>query len=134
MGACVHMWLAGWAAAAHRRNPQAPDVLLTASGDTTVRVWDVRQPAPSLVLPAHGHEVSALPGQAARQHARIHASRPRCDIPSLVQARLRPLPAPPPHTHINKWLPAPSRPGLHAGAGCRLVQVQRLHHGHRLGG
>lgn len=39
------------------RNPQARDVLLTASGDTTVRVWDVRQPAPSLVLQAHGHEV-----------------------------------------------------------------------------
>lgn len=42
------------------RNPQQPDVFLSASGDTTVRVWDLRQPAPTLVLPAHAYEVGGV--------------------------------------------------------------------------
>eukprot|EP00798_Chlamydomonas_sp_ICE-L_P022845 gene22845-30019_t len=39
------------------RNPGAADVFLSASGDTTVRVWDLRHPGPTLILPAHAHEV-----------------------------------------------------------------------------
>lgn len=33
------------------------DVFLSASGDTTVRLWDLRQPQPTLLLPAHAFEV-----------------------------------------------------------------------------
>jgi WD40 repeat protein len=39
------------------RSPQHADVFLSASGDTTVRVWDLRQPAPTLTLAAHAFEV-----------------------------------------------------------------------------
>ena len=35
------------------------DVFLSASGDTTLQVWDLRQVQPTLVLPAHGFEVLA---------------------------------------------------------------------------
>lgn len=39
------------------RSPAHGDVFLSASGDTTVRLWDLRQPQPTLVLPAHAFEV-----------------------------------------------------------------------------
>eukprot|EP00882_Tetradesmus_deserticola_P029039 GHRQ01032430.1.p3 GENE.GHRQ01032430.1~~GHRQ01032430.1.p3 ORF type:complete len:101 (-),score=36.77 GHRQ01032430.1:314-616(-) len=39
------------------RAPAHGDVFLSASGDTTVRLWDLRQPQPTLVLPAHAFEV-----------------------------------------------------------------------------
>lgn len=32
-------------------------MFLSASGDTTVRLWDLRQPQPTLLLPAHAFEV-----------------------------------------------------------------------------
>ena len=38
-------------------NPGAADVFLSASGDTTVRIWDLRHAGPTLVLPAHAFEV-----------------------------------------------------------------------------
>ena len=43
--------------AERRRNPQQADVFLSASGDCTVKVWDVRQPRPTLSLAAHQFEV-----------------------------------------------------------------------------
>jgi len=39
------------------RNPQAADVFLSASGDCTVKIWDVRQPEPSLSFAAHQFEI-----------------------------------------------------------------------------
>lgn len=39
------------------RSPAHGDVFLSASGDTTVRLWDLRQPQPTLLLPAHAFEV-----------------------------------------------------------------------------
>lgn len=39
------------------RSPHHGDVFLSASGDTTVRLWDLRQPTPTLVIPAHAFEV-----------------------------------------------------------------------------
>lgn len=39
------------------RNPAAVDVFLSASGDTTVRIWDLRHAGPTLTLPAHAYEV-----------------------------------------------------------------------------
>jgi len=38
-------------------NPGAADVFLSASGDTTVRIWDLRHAGATLVLPAHAFEV-----------------------------------------------------------------------------
>ena len=32
-------------------------MFLSASGDTTLRLWDLRQPTPTLIVPAHQHEV-----------------------------------------------------------------------------
>lgn len=43
--------------AAERRNPQQADVFLSASGDCSLKVWDVRQPGSSLTLRAHDAEV-----------------------------------------------------------------------------
>jgi len=39
------------------RSPAHSDVFLSASGDTSVRLWDLRQAQPTLVLRAHAHEV-----------------------------------------------------------------------------
>jgi WD40 repeat protein len=39
------------------RNPQQADIFLSASGDCTVKVWDLRQAAPTLSLAAHAHEI-----------------------------------------------------------------------------
>lgn len=39
------------------RNPQQADIFLSASGDCTVKVFDTRQPRPTLSLSAHQHEV-----------------------------------------------------------------------------
>jgi hypothetical protein len=44
------------------RSPHHGDVFLSASGDTSVRLWDLRQPQPTLLLPAHAFEVR--PGAA----------------------------------------------------------------------
>jgi len=44
---------------APRRNPQQADVFLSASGDCTVKVWDVRQARATLTLAAHAAEVLA---------------------------------------------------------------------------
>lgn len=41
----------------NQRSPHHADVFLSASGDTSVRLWDLRQPAPTLLLPAHAFEV-----------------------------------------------------------------------------
>lgn len=39
------------------RNPAHADVFVTASGDCTMKVWDLRQPRPTLSIPAHPYEV-----------------------------------------------------------------------------
>lgn len=39
------------------RSPAHADVFMSASGDTTTRIWDLRTPQPSLTLPAHAFEV-----------------------------------------------------------------------------
>lgn len=49
--------VAALACAGACRSPAHGDVFLSASGDTTVRLWDLRQPQPTLVLPAHAFEV-----------------------------------------------------------------------------
>lgn len=46
-----------WCPVMLRRNPAAVDVFLSASGDTTVRIWDLRHAGPTLTLPAHAYEV-----------------------------------------------------------------------------
>lgn len=46
-----------WCPVLLRRNPAAVDVFLSASGDTTVRIWDLRHAGPTLTLPAHAYEV-----------------------------------------------------------------------------
>ncbi len=44
------------------RNPAVADVFLSCSGDTTVRIWDLRHAGPTLVLPAHAFEVLTAGG------------------------------------------------------------------------
>ncbi len=39
------------------RNPQQADVFLSASGDCTFKIWDVRQPVSSLTVRAHQNEI-----------------------------------------------------------------------------
>ncbi|KAI4325565.1 hypothetical protein MLD38_030950 [Melastoma candidum] len=38
-------------------HPRHADVFASASGDRTVRIWDVRDPNSTLVVPAHDHEI-----------------------------------------------------------------------------
>ncbi|GFZ06144.1 peroxin 7 [Actinidia rufa] len=37
--------------------PAMPDVFASASGDCTVRIWDVREPGSTMILPAHKFEI-----------------------------------------------------------------------------
>ena len=43
----------------HCRNPQQADIFLSASGDCTLKIWDIRQPQPTLTIAAHPLEVLA---------------------------------------------------------------------------
>lgn len=53
------------------------DVFMSASGDTSVRLWDLRQPQPTLTIAAHAHEVRRPFGSLLRgcklhlQHLRL---------------------------------------------------------------
>lgn len=40
-----------------RRNPGHADVFVSASGDNSVKVWDLRQARPTLNLAAHAYEI-----------------------------------------------------------------------------
>lgn len=39
------------------RNPQQADVFMSASGDCTFKIWDLRQPVSTLTVRAHQHEI-----------------------------------------------------------------------------
>ena len=39
-----------------RRNPAHADVFVSCSGDCSVKVWDARQPGPTLSIAAHRYE------------------------------------------------------------------------------
>ena len=40
-----------------RRNPAHADVFLSCSGDCTAKIWDLRQPRPTLNIAAHAYEI-----------------------------------------------------------------------------
>ncbi len=44
-----------------RRNPAHADVFVSCSGDCSVKVWDARQPGPTLSIPAHRYEARRGP-------------------------------------------------------------------------
>ena len=44
-----------------RRNPAHADVFVSASGDNSVKVWDLRQSRATLSLAAHAYEILVRP-------------------------------------------------------------------------
>lgn len=52
-----------------RRNPAHADVFVTCSGDCSVKVWDARQPGPTLSIAAHRYEVRRFVGMCMLRRA-----------------------------------------------------------------
>lgn len=71
------------------RNPAHGDVFVTASGDHTAKVWDVRQPRSTLTIAAHQHEVCLLASTAAEECADVHFLMPPWAAPNLQQTNVQ---------------------------------------------